>query len=496
LRYYRHNPDQGILDMISLTLEKMAAGGMRDHIGGGFHRYSTDSRWLVPHFEKMLYDNALLAVTYLEAYQVTGNVAFKEVTEDILRYIKRDMTSPDGVFYSATDADSPVPHVLPVHGGREEGWYFTWTPSEIEQTLRADDAQLVKLFYQITPAGNFEGRNILHTSVQTPEPLADIAKQLKLSTEDAQHKLTLARETLYQARLQRQPPLRDEKILTAWNGLMISAYAKAGLLLGNKDYTNTASTAANFIVHKLVKDGRLQRSYKDGHTRHNAYLDDYAFLIAALLDLYEATFNIQWLQQAITLDNTLEKYYEDKQQGGFFMTSDDHEALLTREKPSRDSAEPSGNSVSILNLLRLHEFTTTDRYRQRAQKALQAFAGSLQSQPFALTEMLLALAFYLDQAKEIIIVTPAGEKPSAEPFLIEMRKIFTPCRVLSIVEEGDELASNAKVIPLLKYKEALQNRATAYVCEGGICELPTHAAAVFAKQIAKVIPLSKERDPK
>ena len=485
LRYYRHSGDQLVLNMATRTLEKMAAGGMYDQIGGGFHRYSTDAQWLVPHFEKMLYDNALLAMTYLEAWQVTGNPEFKRVTEDILRYVKRDMTSGGGAFYSATDADSPTPG-----GHREEGWFFTWTPAEIDQTLDQPEAQLVKAYYQVTEKGNFEGRTILHT----PESLTVAIKHLNLSEDRARSMLAMAREALYQARLQRPAPFRDEKILTAWNGLMISAFAKAGFALGNDDYTQAAKTAANFILEKLSRDGRLYRSYKDGKAHHNAYLDDYAFLTTALLDLYEATFELPWLQRAIVLDRTLERFYEDKQHGGFFMTSNDHETLLAREKPTYDGAEPSGNSVTVLNLLRLHEFTTDDRYRQRAEKALQAFSGTLQAQPTALSEMLLALAFHLDMPKEIIIVTPEGQRQSAEPLLAQLRPTFLPNRVVSVVSQGDELDRHATIIPLLKHKRALQNRATAYVCEQGFCELPTHDPAVFARQIATVDSLRGNTD--
>ena len=485
LRDYRRSGDQAVLAMATLTLEKMAAGGMHDQIGGGFHRYSTDVQWLVPHFEKMLYDNALLAITYLEAWQVTGNPEFKRVTEDILRYVKRDMTSGGGAFYSATDADSPTPG-----GHREEGWFFTWTPAEIDQTLDQPEAQLVKAYYQVTEKGNFEGRTILHT----PESLTVALKHLNLSEDRARSMLATAREALYQARLQRPAPFRDEKILTAWNGLMISAFAKAGFALGDDDYTQAAKTAANFILEKLYRDGRLYRSYKDGKAHHNAYLDDYAFLTTALLDLYEATFELPWLQRAIVLDRTLERFYEDKQHGGFFMTSNDHETLLAREKPTYDGAEPSGNSVTVLNLLRLHEFTTDDRYRQRAERALQAFSGTLQAQPTALSEMLLALAFHLDMPKEIIIVTPEGERQSAEPLLAQLRPTFLPNRVVSVVSQGDELDRHATIIPLLKHKRALQNRATAYVCEQGFCELPTHDPAVFARQIATVDSLRGNTD--
>lgn len=483
LRHYRHSGDAAVLDMVTTTLKKMAAGGMHDQIGGGFHRYSTDAQWLVPHFEKMLYDNALLAMAYLETWQVTGDAEFRRVTEDILRYAERDMGSPEGAFFSATDADSPTPA-----GHREEGWFFTWTPAEIRQVLDTEEARLVNAYYQLSDKGNFEGRTILHT----PEPLGAVAKRLEMTEQEARAMLERARDQLYQARLQRPPPIRDEKILTAWNGLMIAAYARAGLLLNNPAYIETARAAANFLLEKSYRDGRLYRSYKDGQARHNGYLDDYAFFTAALLDLYEASSDIRWLEQAIRLDNTLEKHFEDHQAGGFFMTGNDHEALLTREKPAYDGAEPSGNSVALLNLLRLHEFTTDDHYRQRAAKALTAFSGSLQSTPLALSEMLLALAFDLDKAKEIIIVTPAGKRASAEPLLAPLRQTFLPNRIIAVVEEGEMLAHQAKVIPLLEGKRALQGKATAYVCEQGTCELPTQDASTFADQIVETEALIRQ----
>jgi len=477
LRYYRRTGYDSVLAQVNHTLTMMAAGGIHDHIGGGFHRYATDSRWRVPHFEKMLYDNALLAIAYLEAWQATGDARFKAVVEDILRYVERDMTAPAGAFFSATDADSPAPG-----GGREEGWFFTWTPAELDAVLDAEDARLVKAHYHVTEEGNFEGRNILYAD----ESLARVAARLGMDEQPARRRLEAARELLYEARRQRPPPLRDEKILTAWNGLMISAYARAGLVLERDEYVQAARRAAHFVLRELHDDARLYRSYKDGAAKLDGYLEDYAFFIAALLDLYEATFEIEWLSQAIALDGTLERLFEDKDAGGFFMTGHDHEKLLAREKPAYDGAEPSGNSVAVMNLLRLAEFTTDDRYRRRAQAALEAFAGRLQAHPSALSEMLVALDFQLDMAKEIIIVTPEGRREDADPLLAELRKIYLPNRILAIVEEGAHLQRATGVIPLLEGKRALRGRVTAYVCEQGICELPTSDPGVFSKQIAAV----------
>jgi len=475
LRYYRRTADRDVLKAATFSLEKMADGGIYDHVGGGFHRYSTDSKWLVPHFEKMLYDNALLTMAYLEGFQVTGHQKFKRVVQEILRYIKRDMTSPLGAYYSATDADSINPK-----GHREEGWFFTWTPKELDEVLGKSSSKLLKEYYNVSSGGNFEGRNILNT----PKPLSKIAKKFKLSEAQARETVQTSLDKLYEARLKRPHPFRDEKIIIAWNGLMISAYARAGLILNNDGYINSAIKAATFILEKMYKNKRLFRSYKDGKARFNAYLDDYAFFTAALLDLYEATSKIKWLKTAIDMDQVLAEHYEDKKSGGFFMTSNDHEKLLTREKPAFDGEEPSGNSVAVLNLLRLQEFTTDDKYRKRAESALKTFSEILQQSPMALSEMLLALDFHLDKPKEIIIVSPQGQKP--EGLLTEFRNKFLPNRIVSFIAEGQQLENQAKIIPLVKAKYSIKEKPTAYVCEKGLCELPTSDPKTFAKQISKV----------
>lgn len=481
LRQYRRSGDESVLEMATTTLEKMAAGGIRDQVGGGFHRYSTDAQWLVPHFEIMLYDNALLAIAYLEAFQATGDDRFRTVAEDILHFVARDMTSADGAFYSATDADSAAPD-----GRHEEGRFFTWTPAELDAVLEDGEARLVKSYYQVSDGGNFEGRNILHT----PQPLEKVADALNIPLAQARPLLASARDKLYRARAERPAPHRDEKILCAWNGLMISAFARAGWVLNEASYLQSAKTAADFLLNKLCEDNRLYRSFKDGRAHHVGYLDDYAFTIAALLDLYESSHEIRWLQRALALDRTLEEHYEDST-GGFFMTADDHETVLARQKPAFDGAEPSGNSVALLNLLRLQEFTTDERYRQRAEKCLGTFAGSLQANPMALSEMMLGLEFYLDKVKAIVVIIPQGKKDSARPLLDVLRRTFLPNRALVVAEEGADLQCQAKVIPLLSGKEALQGAATVYVCTGGTCRLPSKDAGEFTAQIAEVEPLRK-----
>ena len=480
LRYHRRTADKRSLEMAELTLDKMARGGMYDQAGGGFHRYSTDEDWLVPHFEKMLYDNALLVTAYLEGYQVTGREDFAAVARDILRYVERDMTSPEGAFYSATDADSLNPE-----GHREEGWFFTWTPAEIAEVLGEERTKTVVAYYGVSEAGNFEGRNILHR----PKPAVEVAAKLGMPAEKLRSIVEETREELYAARAKRPPPLRDDKVLTAWNGLMISAHAQAALILGDADYAKRAERAAAFLLKNLRRDQRLLRSYRSGRAGHNAYLDDYAFLIAALLDLYEATGNPDWLRDAIDLEGVLEDRYQDGENGGFFMTSDDHEELLAREKPSYDGAEPSGNSVAVMNLVRLHEFTTEDRFRETAARALRAFDPILKRSPAALSEMLLALDFQLDTPKEVIIVTPES-RGQAEPFLLQLRRTFLPNRVLSVVPEP-ELSAHAKLLPLVEGKRAIKGRPTAYVCEKRVCELPTSDPETFAQQIGWVKPLEQ-----
>jgi uncharacterized protein YyaL (SSP411 family) len=480
LRHHRRTGDLESLAMATRTLEAMAAGGIHDQVGGGFHRYSTDPAWLVPHFEKMLYDNALLVPAYLEAYQVTGREDFAEVARDILRYVARDMTAPEGAFYSATDADSQGPD-----GEREEGLFFTWTPDEIAAVLDAEQARAAVAYFGITDAGNFEGRTILHT----PRSVREVAAEIGLSEASLRRMVGAAREQLYAARATRSAPLRDDKILTAWNGLMISALAQASLVLDEPVYAERAARAADYLLRTLRRGDGLLRAALGGAARQTAYLDDYAFLVAGLLDLYEADGDLRWLEEASALDAVLERDYEDTSGGGFFRTAANQVSLLTREKPTYDGAEPSGNSVAVHNLLRLHELTTDDRYRVRAERAFQAFGAVLADRPSAVSEMLLAVDYQLDTPKEIVLVVSDG-RDDAAPFLAELRARFLPNRILTIVAEGEELERHARVVPLLDGKTARDGRATAYVCENRICDLPTTDPSVFATQIATVHPLA------
>ena len=479
LRYHRRTGERESLEMVRLSLKRMAAGGMYDQAGGGFHRYATDERWLVPHFEKMLYDNALLVVAYLEAYQATGEKDFARVVRETLRFIERDMTSPEGAFYSATDADSLTPE-----GEREEGFFFTWTPEELASALGPERSRVVGRYYGVSEEGNFEGRSILHA----PESFAEVAEILSLPEEELHAAVREANEILYRERSRRPRPLRDEKILTAWNGLTISAYARAGLVLDEPRYVERAAEAARFLLGNLVRDGRLCRTFMDGEAKNRAYLEDYAFLIAGLLDLYEAAADPRWLEKAIELDRILEKRFEDKTQGGYFLTGNDHEPLLAREKPAYDGAEPSGNSVTALNLLRLSEFTTEDGYRSRAERTFRSMGETLHSNPLALTEMLLAVDFHLDTPRQILIVAPRSKTDEAAPLLDVFRSRFLPNRVFSFVSEGADLEENARIVPLLRGKEALGGRVTAYVCENRACRLPTSDPAELARQLRTADP--------
>ncbi|NOX68283.1 MAG: thioredoxin domain-containing protein [Gammaproteobacteria bacterium] len=473
LRYYRRSANSDALHMAEKTLRSMAAGGIYDQVGGGFHRYATDPDWLVPHFEKMIYDNALLAMAYLEAYQVSGDEDFARVSRDLLRYATRDMRASSGAFYTASDADSKTPS-----GDTQEGWFFTWSAQEIDSVLSKTEAAVVREFYGITDAGELEGRNVLHVT-QSP---AELAAKMELDEDAVKKAIASAREKLYRVRSGRPAPFRDKKILAAWNGLMISAFARAALDLGNDDYLATASRAARFILDNMQHEGRLLRMYTDGAASGNSYADDYAFFVQALLDLYEASGDIDWFVQAVRLEGVMADEFEDKVDGGFFLSSITSEALLAREKSGFDGSVPSANSIAILNLLRLYEFTSDDVYRRRAEKALTFFGLVLKRSPAALPEMLQALDFFHGEAREIVIVT-ANERADAEPYLRLLGKTFFPNHVLVVVQDGRELERHAEHIPLLEGKTALRGKTTVYVCEQGICELPTSDTATFAAQI-------------
>ena len=473
LRYARRTGDAGATAMVATTLDKMAAGGVYDHVGGGFHRYSTDAKWLVPHFEKMLYDNAQLAVVYLEAWQHTGDPAYQRVAREILDYVAREMTAPDGGFYSATDADSPTPS-----GHDEEGWFFTWTPDELERLLGADDAAVVSAAYGVTRRGNFEGRNILHR-VKTDR---EVGAQLRIPPKRVAEVLASARATLYEARELRPPPIRDEKIIAAWNGMMITAFARAGFALDEPRYTTVAAGAAGFVLDQMrAKDGALVRTYRDGKKASSSFLDDYAFMVGACLDLYEATGDVQWLERAVELQSDQDARYLDSQSGGYYLTASGGETLLVREKPAYDRAVPSGNSVAARNLLRLHDFTGDTKWRSSAERLFASLGFRVTRSPNGYPLLLVALDHYYDTPLEVAVLAPLNRE-EARALADRLRKTFVPNKAFAVLTDTEAAEQQAQV-PWLEGKRAMGGKSTAYVCERGRCDLPTSKPSVFQKQV-------------
>jgi uncharacterized protein YyaL (SSP411 family) len=462
LRHHRRTGDEGSLEMAVHALEQMAAGGIHDQLGGGFHRYSVDELWLVPHFEKMLYDNALLALAFAEAWQVTRRPDFARVLRSTLDYALREMTAPEGGFFSATDADSEG----------EEGRFFVWSEGEIRQILGKDAGRLIA-FHGVTQRGNFEGYNIL--SVPRPD-------------EKEWEALAGSREVLRLERESRPHPILDDKILAAWNGLMISAMAVGGRVLAEPRYVEGASRAAAFALDRLRVGGRLQRSFRDGRTSGPGFLEDQAFLVQGLLDLYESSFEPRWLAEALALAEQGETLFADPVVGGWYRSAADHERLVAREKPGHDGAEPSGASVALLDALRLHAFTSDDRWRQVAVRAFEAHASVLEQQPAALHEMLLALDFFTDESPEIVLVWPEGGAPPVD--LVDLlRRTFLPNRVIAGTEEGARSAALARTAPIVSGKVAIGGQPTAYVCERGACQLPAMEVETLASRLSPVKPL-------
>jgi uncharacterized protein YyaL (SSP411 family) len=429
LRQHLRTGNRACLDMAVTTLKKMAHGGMYDQIGGGFHRYSTDPAWLVPHFEKMLYDNALLAVAYLEGFQATGDDVFRKVSVDTLDYVKKEMTSPEGLFYSATDADS-----VNSQGEKEEGWFFTWAPGEVERVLGKDLASIALEFFSMNGEPHLDGRFIPHIQ---KDP-GTFALEKGLSEMALSEMVETAKKNLYEERSKRKRPLTDTKIITSWNGLMISAFAKAGFVLDAPVYTATALRAASELASRVLLNGRLFRTWQDGQAKHRGCLDDHAFLEQAFLDLYESTFDPAWLERALEIDDILANYFEDKDDGGFFMTASNHESLIAREKPGHDNATPSGNSVQTLNLLRLYSLTGTPSYLKRAENTFRAMAASLESSPHAFGDMLLSLDFHYGSPKGIVVSAKEGAESETGEFLNVLRRVFLPNKVVVAVRSLEE----------------------------------------------------------
>jgi len=453
LRQYRATGDAQYVELTTHTLRKMAEGGIYDHLGGGFHRYSVDERWLVPHFEKMLYDNALLVRLYLEAYQVTHEPFFRQVVEEILAYVEREMVSPEGGFYSTQDADSDG----------EEGKFFVWSRDEVMRLLGEETGEIFCRYFDVTDVGNFEHHNILHPTLTVEQ----LAKLFRREVEEVQRLLAEAKRVLFTVRERRVKPGRDEKILANWNGLMLSAFAEAAKVLGTPQYTKVARKNADFLWTQMYRDGRLLHSYKDGQARFNAYLDDYAFVAAALVDLYEATFERIYLDRAVELTEILLSRFWDEKEGGFYFTSNDHEALISRSKSAFDGAIPSGNSIAVFTLLRLSFLTESPRYLEKAEKTLRLFYAAMEQNPFGFSHMLGALDFYLRRPKEIVILGDP-QTGTTKALLAQLHSEFIPNKTLTCLDPGQ----GENVPSLLAGKTQVDGKLTAYVCHNFTCSLP------------------------
>ena len=462
LHYWKRTGDAKALAMVEKTLDSMQRGGIFDQIGFGFHRYSTDPQWLVPHFEKMLYDQAMLAMAYTEAYQATHKSAYRVTAERVFEYVLRDMRAPNGAFYSAEDADSE---------GRE-GKFYLWREAEI-RALLGDDADLFIAAYGVEKGGNFQGdevhANILHVA-KTP---AAIASERKLPRREVEQRLDAARKKLFATRERRVHPPKDDKILTDWNGLMIAALAEAAQTFNRPDYDAAARRAANFLLRTMrTKDGRLLHRFRDGDAAIAGKLDDYAFLAWGLLNLYESSFDILYLQAAIDLQRVPQRHFADVTSGGFFLTADDAEQLLTRPKESYDGAIPSGNSVVLLNLIRIGRITGDLSYEIEADKLIRAFSADVTRSASAHTGFLLGLDFALGPSFEIVLV---GKRDAADLTALRaaLADQFLPNKVVLFRPAGEGAPPITAIAGFTKSQIAIRNRATAYVCTNYVCKLPT-----------------------
>lgn len=462
------------LEMNLHTLRKMAAGGMHDHLGGGFARYSVDQYWHVPHFEKMLYDNAQLAVAYADAFQITREPLFERVTRDILEYVRRDMTAPEGGFYSAEDADSLIEHGKPEHA---EGAFYVWTQAEIEAALGAD-AEVFNHHYGVKPSGNapagadphgeFQGKNILIERYST----AETAQHFKRDEQEIAQLLAEARCTLFGVRAKRPRPHLDDKIISAWNGLMISGFARAAQVLGDSEYVTAAERAAAFIRRELYDEAThtLVRNYREGRSAIEGFADDYAFVIQGLLDLYEASFNAEWLKFAIELQATQDRLFFDAENGGYFSGTGNDPSILLRMKEDNDGAEPAASSVGALNLLRLAQIVSDQAMRERAEKTIAAFGATLSRVPSAMPQMLVALDASVSKPRQIVI---AGERDADDTraLLQEVHRTYLPNKIL-LFTDGKGGGFLAETLEAVREMKPIDGRAAAYVCENFTCRAP------------------------
>lgn len=475
LRYFKRTNDKHALEITLVTLRKMVAGGMYDHLGGGFHRYSVDGQWRVPHFEKMLYDQGQLVPAYLEAFQITHDPFFANVARDILDYISRDMTSPEGGFFSAEDADSTDKDNSEKHG---EGLFYIWGEQEIINALGKETAEIFNYHYGVKPKGNaledpqgeFTNKNILYVA----HTLKETAKRFDKSSKEISNLLDSAQQKLFNQRQTRPRPHLDDKIITSWNGYMISAFARSYQVLNEEKYLKAAEGAAKFIMSTLYdpKNKTLLRRFRDGEAGLEAHLDDYVFLVNGLLDLYEASFDIEWLQHAVHLTEKQIELFEDTKNGGFYDTSGLDKSVLIQMKSDYDGAEPTGNSIAALNFLRLAQMTDNSSWHEKAVNTINAFSRQIEGYPPIMPQMLVAYDFQSQKPKQIVI---AGEPDAADTkkMLAEIRKKFLPNKIVLLADGGEGQKWLAQYLPFFKDIGTQKEKATAYVCQNYTCKLPT-----------------------
>ncbi|HYL79694.1 MAG TPA: thioredoxin domain-containing protein, partial [Candidatus Acidoferrum sp.] len=468
LRHHRRTGDAAALAMVTKTLDSMAQGGIYDHIGGGFARYSTDERWLVPHFEKMLYDNALLTKAYLEGFQVTGNPLYARVAREVLEYILREMTGPEGGFYSATDADSEG----------VEGKYFVWTPAEVEAAVGPDEASAFCVYYDITDEGNWDGKSIPNT----PKSLERVASRLSINVEKFRRSLEASRAKLYEARRKRVPPGLDDKVLTAWNGMMLGAMAEGYRVLGDPRYLAGATRAADFIITTLRRpDGGLYRTYRGGQAHLSAYLEDYAFLAEGLVDLYEAGGDLRYLREAIRLAERILADFGDPAGGGFYDTAKGHEALILRHRDGVDGATSSANATAALTLARLSYHLDRPDFREAASAAIAAYGRPIQQIARAFSKSLAVVDFMLEGPVELALIGTPGE-PGYEALWREIGRRYLPNRILA---HHDPAAEAPADLPLLAGKGLAGGKAALYVCRNFACQAPVTDPAGVERALAE-----------
>ena len=450
LRYHKRTGNERALEIVRKTAAEIANGGIYDQLGGGFHRYSVDAVWLVPHFEKMLYDNAQLIRIYLHLYQITKDDFFRRIAEETLEYVRREMLDPAGGFYSTQDADSEG----------EEGKFFVWTPKEAEQILGEADARVFNFYYDATDEGNFEGHNIL--SVNYTHEAA--AKALKMDLADFDEALERGRMKLFEEREKRIKPHRDEKVLTAWNGLMLAAFAEAAAVLGNDEYLHIAKSNADFILESLSADGRLLRTWKDGRAKLNAYIEDYANFADGLLELFQVSGEVRYFTEAKRLADLMVTEFWDEEAGGFYFTSGDHEELIVRNKDFFDNATPSGNSVAADVFLKLAKITGDEKYERFALAVLRLAASQIRRYPQGFGRALSAIEFYHSPVKEVVIIGERGTELEQDVW-----QRYLPNKV--VVRSGSP-QENSAVIPLLADRAQVDGKPTVYVCENFVCQRP------------------------